>query len=346
MNVPRKAIKAILAGSLACGLGLCTPLASAAVDITGAGSTFVYPVMSKWAASYHSKTNTRVNYLSVGSGGGIAQIKAGKVTFGASDMPLKPEELQASGLAQFPLVVGGVVPVVNIEGVKPGQMKFTGVLLADIYLGKVKKWNDPAIASLNPDLKLPDQNITVVHRVDPSGTTFNWVNYLSKVSEEWKSKIGEGASVAWPTGVAGKGNDGVAMQVNYIKGAIGYVELSYATQKQMSFAQLKNKAGQFVVPSMESFQAAASSADWTKQPDFYQVITDAPGKEAWPIAATVFVLMHKQPKDPTQAAGALEFFRWALQQGQADAKGLAYVPLPESLVQLIQGYWAQNVRAK
>jgi phosphate transport system substrate-binding protein len=317
-------------------------LASAA-DITGAGSTFVYPILSKWSATYNAKTGNQINYQSIGSGGGIAQIKAATVTFGASDKPLAPEELQQSGLAQFPVVIGGVVPVVNLPGVAAGKMKFTGPLLADIFLGKVTKWNDPAIAGINAGLKLPDQKITVVHRSDGSGTTFNWVDYLSKVSEEWKSKVGEGTSVNWPTGVGGKGNEGVAAYVNQIKGSIGYVELAYAMQNKMTFAQVKNKSGSFVTPSLASFQAAAASAAWSA-PDFFEVITDAPGAQSWPITASVFVMMYRQPKDAKASKDALEFFKWALEQGQADAKGLDYVSLPDGLVKKIEGYWAQNIK--
>jgi phosphate transport system substrate-binding protein len=314
-----------------------------AAEITGAGSTFVYPILSKWSATYNVKTGSKVNYQSIGSGGGIAQIKAGTVTFGASDKPLPPQELQEAGLAQFPVVIGGVVPVVNLEGSVAGKMKFTGAVLADIYLGKITKWNDPAISALNAGMKLPDQKITIVHRSDGSGTTFNWVNYLSKVSEEWKSKIGEGTSVNWPVGVGGKGNEGVAAYVNQIKGSIGYVELAYALQNKMVYTQVKNKNGSFVSPSLESFQAAANSADWSAQ-DFFEVITDAPGAKSWPITASVFVLMYKQPKDSQNSKDALAFFKWALEEGQADAKSLDYVSLPSSLAKKIEAYWAQTIK--
>ncbi|MGH8208367.1 MAG: phosphate ABC transporter substrate-binding protein PstS [Steroidobacteraceae bacterium] len=313
-------------------------------DITGAGSTFVYPILSKWSTTYHGKTGNQINYQSIGSGGGIAQIKAATVTFGASDMPLKPEDLQAAGLGQFPVVIGGVVPVVNLEGVKAGQLKFTGPLLADIYLGKVTKWNDAAIKGLNAGVALPDQKITVVHRSDGSGTTFNWVNYLSKVSPDWKTKVGEGTSVNWPAGVGGKGNEGVAAYVNQIKGSIGYVELAYATQNKMSYGSVKNKAGSFVEPTAASFQAAAAGADWTSQPDFYEVITDAPGKDSWPIAASTFVIMYKQAKDAARSKAALEFFKWALNSGQSDAQSLDYIPLPSALTQQIQTYWAKTFK--
>ena len=327
--------------------GLATLLAAGSVhaaDISGAGSSFVYPILSKWSASYNAKTGKKVNYQSIGSGGGIAQIKAATVTFGASDMPLRPEELAKAGLAQFPVVIGGVVPVVNLPGVKAGEIRFTGPVLANIYLGKITRWNDPAIASLNPRVRLPDQKITVVHRSDGSGTTFNWANYLSKVSPEWKTGVGEGTSVQWPAGIGGKGNEGVAAYVNQIKGSLGYVELAYALQNKMTFTKVKNRSGNFVDPSLETFQAGAASADWTEQPDFYEVITDAPGKASWPITASVFVLMYKQPKDEARSAEALKFFKWALEQGQDDAKSLDYVSLPTRLVEQIQSYWAKEIK--
>ena len=314
-----------------------------AAEITGAGSTFVYPILSKWSTTYSTKTGNKINYQSIGSGGGIAQIKAATVTFGASDKPLTPEELQTAGLAQFPVVIGGVVPVVNLEGIKPGQLKFTGPLLADIFLGTITKWNDPAIIALNPGIQLPDRKITVVHRWDGSGTTFNWVYYLSKVSDAWKSKVGEGTSVNWPTGIGGKGNEGVAAYVNQIKGSIGYVELAYATENKMTFAAVKNKNNEFVEPTEQSFQAAASQANWTEHPDFYEIITDAPGAGSWPIAATVFVLMYKQPKDAPQSKEAIEFFKWALEDGASDAKALNYIPLPPALIKQIEAYWVKNI---
>ncbi|MHB1592189.1 MAG: phosphate ABC transporter substrate-binding protein PstS, partial [Sulfuricella sp.] len=292
---------------------------------------------------YNAKTGDKVNYQSIGSGGGIAQIKAATVTFGASDMPLKPEELEKAGLAQFPVVIGGVVPVVNLPGVKAGEMHFTGPVIANIYLGKITKWNDPAITSLNPRVKLPDQKITVVHRSDGSGTTFNWVNYLSKVSPEWQSKVGEGTSVQWPAGIGGKGNEGVAAYVNQIKGSFGYVELAYALQNKMTFTKVKNKSGHFVDPSLETFQAAAAGAEWKAQ-DFYEVITDAAGKDSWPIAASTFVLMYKQPKDAARSAEALKFFKWALEEGQNEAKSLDYVALPTKLVKQIEVYWAKEMK--
>lgn len=340
----RSALSRLLSHGLTVGCtGLLLVNLSVAAEFTGAGSTFVYPILSKWSTTYNGKTGNRVNYQSIGSGGGIAQIKAATVTFGASDMPLKPDDLKAAGLAQFPVIIGGVVPVVNLEGIKPGQLKFTGPILADIFLGKITKWNDPAIAGINPGVKLPDQKLTVVHRSDGSGTTFNWVNYLSKVSGDWKSKVGEGTSVNWPTGIGGKGNEGVAAYVNQIKGSVGYVELAYATQNKMSFAAVKNKNNEFVEPTAQSFQAAAEHANWTEQPDFYQVITDAPGPGAWPIAATVFVMMYKEPKDAQRSKDALAFFKWALEDGQSDAVSLDYIALPTALVKQIEAYWAKNL---
>ena len=273
----------------------------------------MFPILSKWSADYNSANGTKVNYQAIGSGGGITAIKGATVDFGASDAPLKPADLQKLGLGQFPLVIGGIVPIVHIDGVKPGDLKFTGALLADIFLGKVKTWSDPAIVELNPDVKLPDAAITVVHRSDGSGTTFNWVNYLSKVSPEWRDKVGEGTSVEWPTGVGGKGNEGVAAFVSQTKNSIGYVEYAYVLQNKMAYGLVQNKAGKFVKPDAPSFQAAASSADWAKARDFYLIMTDAPGEDAYPIAATVFVLMYKNPKEPPRSKQAFEFFRWALE---------------------------------
>jgi phosphate transport system substrate-binding protein len=318
-----------------------------AAEITGAGSTFVYPILSKWSADYSGKAGININYQSIGSGGGLAQIKAATVDFGASDAPMKPAELQKFGMGQFPLVIGGIAPVVNIDGVQAGQMRFTGPLLADIYLGKIKNWNDPAIAKLNPDLKLPDAAIAVVHRSDGSGTTFNWVNYLSQVSAEWKDQIGVSTSVEWPVGVGGKGNEGVAAFVNQTKNSIGYVEYAYVLQNNMAYGLVQNKAGKFIKPDAASFQAAAASAEWGKAQDFYLIMTDAHGADAYPIAATVFIIMYKQPKDPARANTAIDFFKWALESGQSQADALNYVPLPESLVKQIEQYWkAQFVGLK
>ena len=316
-----------------------------ATQITGAGSTFFFPLVSRWSADYNAATGAQVNYQSIGSGGGIAQIKAGTVDFGASDAPLTSEELDEAGLLQFPVVIGGVVPVVNVEGIEPGELKLTGPLLADIYLDKVTMWNDPAIAAINPGVDLPAKEINLVQRSDGSGTTFNFTNYLSKVSPEWQASIGEGKSVQWPDGVGGKGNEGVASYVQQIDGSIGYVELAYALQNDMSYAQLQNAAGNFVSPSAETFQAAGAGADWAGAQDFNLVITDAGGEQAWPIAATVFALMYKAPQDAQRSAAAREFFTWALENGQQQASALDYVPLPPPLVEQVEQYWAAEFEA-
>jgi len=317
--------------------------AAQAADITGAGATFVFPAMSKWSADYNKATGHRVNYASIGSGGGIAQIKAGTVDFGSTDAPMAPAELAASGLVMFPAVMGAVVPVVNLQGIEPGQLRFSGALIADIYLGKLKTWDDPAIKALNPDLNLPAQRITVVHRSDGSGTTFNFVNFLSKTSPAWKSAVGEGTSVRWPTGVGGKGNEGVAAYTKQIKGAIGYVELSYALTNRMTYAAVQNQAGNFVAPSAESVAAAGANAEWDKAEDFSLVITHAPGEAAYPIAATNFMLMPKRPSDAERAKQALAFFKWVYANGAPAAAELGYVPLPPELVQKVEAYWAAKL---
>ena len=318
--------------------------AAAAVQITGAGSTFVYPVLSAWSADYRKQTGTAINYQSIGSGGGISQIKAGTVDFGASDQPLDPKELAEAGLAQFPIVVGGVVPVVNVSGIDPGKLRLTGPVLADIYAGKIKSWNDPVIARLNPGLSLPSADIVVVHRSDGSGTTFNFTHYLSQISPAWKSGAGEGKTVAWLTGVGGKGNEGVAGYVKQIPNSIGYVEYAYVVQNHMAYALLQNAAGNFVAPSAASFQAAAASADWKSAKDFFLVMTNAPGADAFPITATTFVLMHKQPKDKARSDAALSFFRWAMAKGQPQAQKLDYVPLPADLVSQIESYIGAGIK--
>lgn len=326
--------------------GQAAPAGEKAVsEITGAGATFIYPLLSKWSDEYNKATGHKINYQSIGSGGGIAQIKAGTVDFGSSDKPLPPEELAQAGLAQFPSAIGGVVPVVNLEGVGPGELRLTGPLLADIFLGKIKTWNDPAIAALNPGVKLPAARISVVHRSDGSGTTFNFVNYLSKVSPEWKAKVGEGTAVGWPTGVGGKGNEGVAAYVKQIKGAIGYVELAYATENGMAYTAMQNAAGNWVQPSAETFQAAAAGADWKNARDFSLVITNSPAPQAWPIAATNFILMYKRPKNPERARNTLAFFKWALENGQPQADALHFVPLPKELVEQVEAYWASEIEA-
>ena len=315
-----------------------------AVDITGAGSTFVQPIVTKWSATYAEKTGNHINYGGGGSGAGIAQIKAATIDFGASDKPLSPEELSAAGLGQFPIVIGGVVPVVNIEGVKAGEIKLTGAQLGDIYLGKIKKWNDPALAANNAGVKLPDVAIQAVYRSDGSGTTFNYTNYLSKVSGDWKEKIGEGTTVQWPVGVGGKGNAGVAAYVQQINGSIGYVELAYALQNKMAYTQLQNAAGKFITPNLASFAAAASHADWKSAKDFQLVITNAPGDDSWPITATAFALIYKTPKDASHSKAVVDFFKYAYTEGGKAAEALDYVPLPAALVQQIEAYWKAEVK--
>jgi phosphate transport system substrate-binding protein len=319
--------------------------AAQAADITGAGSTFVYPVLSKWSGAFKEKTSNQVNYQSIGSGGGIAQIKAATVDFGASDKPMESKDLTDLGLGQFPLVIGGIVPVVNFEGMQAGDLKLTGPVLADIFLGKVQKWNDKAIADLNPGAKLPDTLITVVHRSDGSGTSFNFTNYLSKVSPEWKEKVGEGTSVSWPTGVGGKGNEGVAAYVKQIKDSIGYVEYAYALQNKMIYAQMQNHAGKWIKPDKASFSAAAATADWKNAKDFFLIMTDAPGEAAWPITATVWAIMYKTPKDAAHSKVAFEFFKWAFEHGQKEADSLDYVALPDSLVKQIEAYWKSDFKS-
>ncbi|MFZ1907912.1 MAG: phosphate ABC transporter substrate-binding protein PstS [Burkholderiales bacterium] len=317
--------------------------AAMAADITGAGATFPYPIYAKWADAYHKATGIGLNYQSIGSGGGIKQINAKTVDFGASDMPLKPEVLEKEGLMQFPTVIGGDVPVYNLKGFKAGELKFSGALLADIYLGKITKWNDPAIAALNPGVGLPNQAISVVHRSDGSGTTFIWTNYLSKVSPEWKEKVGDGTSVAWPTGVGGKGNEGVASYVQRIDGSIGYVEYAYVLQNKMAYGLVKNRDGNFVSPNAKAFMAAAAGADWSAAPGMYLILTDAPGAHAWPIAGATFILMHKVQDKPANAKQVLTFFKWAYANGDRMAEALDYVPLPDSVVSLIESSW-KNIK--
>jgi phosphate transport system substrate-binding protein len=319
---------------------------SLAADITGAGATFPYPIYAKWADAYRQRTGIGLNYQSIGSGGGIKQIRAKTVDFGASDMPLKPEDLNKDGLMQFPTVVGGEVLVVNVAGVKPGELKLTGKLVADIYLGKLTRWNDPQIVKVNPGLKLPDQNITVVHRSDGSGTTFIFTNYLSKVSSEWKEKVGADVSVSWPAAsdAGGKGNEGVASFVQRIKGAIGYVEYAYAKQNNMVYTQLQNRGGRFLLPNEKTFQAAAAGADWKNAPGFYEILTDEPGADSWPIAGATFILMHKAQASPDRAKEVLKFFDWAYANGDAMALELVYVPLPDAVVNQIQSAWRSQIK--
>jgi phosphate transport system substrate-binding protein len=315
-----------------------------AVDITGAGATFPYPVYAKWAEAYKAKTGIGMNYQSIGSGGGIAQIKAKTVDFGASDMPLKQEDLQAAGLMQFPAIVGGVVPVVNIGGIAPGALKLTGPVLADIYLGKIKKWNEKPIADLNGSLKLPDDPIAVVRRSDGSGTTFIWTDYLSQVNDEWKTKVGSSTAVAWPEGVGGKGNEGVAAYVQRIKGSIGYVEYAYAKRNKMAYVSVQNKDGQFVQPDASTFQSAAAYADWKNAPGFYQILTNQPGKTTWPITGASFILMQKQQDKPQNATEVLKFFVWSFRNGRKMAEELDYVPLPADVTKVIADAWKAQVK--
>ncbi len=313
---------------------------AAAADLTGAGASFPAPIYAKWADAYRKATGNKINYQSIGSGGGIKQITAKTVDFGASDMPLKPEVLDKDGLMQFPTVVGGVVPVVNLPGIKPGELKLTGALLAEIYLGKIKKWDDKAIADLNPGVKLPSRAIGVVRRADGSGTTFIFSNYLSKASPEWKQKVGEGTALQWRTGLGGKGNEGVSAFVQRLPGAIGYVEYAYAKQNKMTYVMLKNAAGNFVAPEDASFKAAAAGADWSKSA-FYEILTDQPGKDAWPITGATFILMHKVQDNPANASEVLKFFDWAYQNGDEMAGDLDYVALPDTLIKLIHNSWNQ-----
>jgi phosphate transport system substrate-binding protein len=313
-------------------------------SITGAGSTFVYPVLSKWASDFKKAGGDEINYQSIGSGGGIAQIKAGTVDFGATDKPLSAEELNSAGLAQFPVVIGGIVPVINIPGAHPGQVKMTGPVLAGIYAGEIKMWNDPQISKINPGLHFPAKAITAVHRSDGSGTTFNFTHYLSQVSPGWKSKCGEGTTVSWNGGIGGKGNEGVAGYVNQIPYSIGYVEYAYVLQNHMAYTLMQNSAGKFVAPNAKTFAAAAATADWSHAKDFYLVMTNAPGANSYPIAATTFVLMYKQPKNVASSQQARKFFGWALSKGQPQALSLDYVPLPAGLVKMIQGYVGSTIK--
>ena len=309
---------------------------STATDITGAGATFPYPIYSKWAETYKKETGIGLNYQSIGSGGGIKQIKAKTVDFGASDMPLKQEELDKEGLVQFPAIIGGVVPVVNLVGIQPGQVKLTGEVLAQIYLGKITKWTDSRIKELNPDVKFPDMDITVLHRADGSGTTFLFTDWLSKVSPEWKDKVGSGTAVKWPAGVGGKGNEGVAANAQRLQGAIGYVEYAYAKKNKLAHVQVKNKAGKWIQPDDDTFKAAASGADW-KNMDV--ILTDQPHQNAWPITGVSYILMHKQQSDPNIGKAVLKFFSWSFTNGNALATELDYVPLPKDVVTRVRNEW-------
>jgi phosphate transport system substrate-binding protein len=317
---------------------------AAAVDLSGAGATFPYPIYAKWADAYKKETGVGLNYQSIGSGGGIKQIQAKTVVFGASDMPLKPDEVTKAGLVQFPTVIGGDVPVVNLDGINPGDLKLDGPTLAKIYLGEIKRWDDAAIKQLNPSAKLPSQAIVVVHRSDGSGTTFIFTDYLSKVSPDWKSKVGANTSVEWPTGIGAKGNEGVANNVAQTRGAVGYVEYAYAKQNKMTTVDMLNKDGKVVSPKAESFQAAATNADWEHSPSFYVILTDQAGAGSWPIAGATFILIHKQPQDPAAATEALKFFSWAYTKGGKMAEELDYVPMPSNVVASIENVWSKDIK--
>lgn len=337
------AVRRLCAAAVAALLAISFADTGQAQDAQGAGSTFVAPMIAKWADSYAKTTGIKIGYDSVGSGAGIERIESGSVDFGATDKPLPPSELAKYGLCQFPIVVGAVVPVVNLPGIAPGQIKFTGRILADIYQGKIKRWDDPAIKDLNEGLSLPSVPINVVHRADGSGTTYNWVDFLAKSSTDWRSKIGVGLTVNWPVGIGGKGNDGVAAAVLHTPGAIGYVEYSTALKNRMAYAQVQNTFKLFILPNPDTFQAAAATVDWRSAPDFSVMMTNAGGAASYPIAATTFAVMYKTPKDRARAAAALKFLKWALEHGDSDATDLKYVPLPSNLVFQIETYWKSHI---
>jgi phosphate transport system substrate-binding protein len=340
MELSMNFVKVIVAAGL---LAVSTP--TFAADITGAGSTFVFPILSKWADAYKKESGNGVNYQSIGSGAGIKQIQAKTVTFGASDAPLKVEQLEKDGLVQWPMVMGAIVPVVNIDGVKPGDMVLDGPTLADIYLAKITKWDDPAIKKLNPNIKLSSEAITVVRRSDGSGTTFNFTDYLTKVSSDWKSKVGSGTAVEWPAGVGAKGNEGVAGNVSQTRNSIGYVEYAYAKQNKMTYTALVNKDGKTVQPTVEAFQAAAANADWAKAPGYYLILTEQPGDKSWPITASTFILMHKDATDKAASQEAIKFFRYAFEKGDKMAEELDYIPMPDTVVKLIQKTWSSEIKS-
>ena len=337
-------MKQLFASMLIGSAAILTSTATFAADMTGAGATFPYPIYAKWAEMYKKSTGNGLNYQSVGSGAGIKQIKAKTVDFGASDMPLPAAELDADGLVQFPAIMGGVVTVVNLDGIAPGAMKLTGPVVADIYLGKITKWNDPQIVALNPGMKLPADDITVVHRADSSGTSFLFTDFLSKTNPDFKAKIGSGTAVKWALGLGGKGNDGVAANVQRIKGSIGYVEWAYAKKNKMSHTQLKNKDGVFLQPDDDNFKAAAASAEWTKTPGFAVVLTDTAGKQSWPITGVSYILMHKSQADGVKGKEVLKFFDWAYKNGGAAAAELDYVPMPANVTKLVQDNWKASLK--
>ena len=331
---------ALLAGVAAAVVSLAFAGSALAAEITGAGSTFIYPVFAKWADTYKSTTGTGLNYQSIGSGGGIKQVEAKTVTFGATDKPLSDDELAKNGLVQFPMVMGGIVPIFNVEGVKPGELVLDAPTLAGIFMGKITKWNDAAIAAINPSLKLPSTPIVVVHRSDGSGTTFNFTDYLGKGSKDWADQIGSDTAVEWPVGVGAKGSEGVANTVKQTAGAIGYDEYAYAAQNNLSYADMKNAAGKVVAPSLDTFASAAANADWAGAKNFHVVITNQPGDNSWPIAASTWVLIHAQPDNAAAAGEALKFFDWAYKNGKDQAKALDYVSIPDNVVALIEKSWS------
>ena len=333
-------VKAIVAAGL-----VAAATSAHAADITGAGSSFIFPVLSKWADAYKKDTGGIVNYQSIGSGAGIKQVQAKTVTFGATDAPLKAEQLEKDGLAQWPMIMGAIVPVVNIDGVKPGDIVLDGQTLADIFQAKITKWDDPAIKKLNPNVNLPAAAISVVHRSDASGTTFNFTDYLAKVSAEWKSKLGSGTAVEWPAGVGAKGNEGVSANVGQTKNSIGYVEYAYAKQNKLTYTALVNKAGKTVAPTTEAFQAAASNADWAHAPGYYLILTDQPGDKSWPIVASTFILMHKDATDKAASHEAIKFFKFAFEKGTKMAEELDYIPMPDSVIKLIEKTWSSEIKS-
>ncbi len=311
--------------------------------INGAGATFPYPLYSKWAEQYQQSTTVKVNYQPIGSGGGIAQIKARTVNFGASDAPLDTRALEEAGLVQFPMIMGGVVPVLNVEGIEPGALRLTPEVIVDIFLGRIKMWNDRRLVKINPDLKLPAKEISVVHRADGSGTTWIFTNYLARVSENWRETVGSGKAVDWPTGVGGKGNEGVAAYVRRVSGAIGYVEFAYALKHEMTHTLLENRAGRFVGPTVESFQSAAANAQWKKAPGFYMLLIDQPGDASWPITGASFILMHQKQRDPAMAKALVDYFSWCFSQGTKQAASLHYVPMPKEVIAQVKGVWRDQI---
>jgi phosphate transport system substrate-binding protein len=342
MEISMNFVKALVAA----GFLAAASTSAMAADITGAGSTFIFPVLSKWADAYKKESGNGVNYQSIGSGAGIKQVLAKTVTFGATDAPLKAEQLEKDGLAQWPMIMGAIVPVVNIDGVKPGDLVLDGATLGDIFLGKITKWDDAAIKKLNPNLKLPSEAISIVHRADASGTTFNFTDYLTKVNADWKSKVGSSTAVEWPVGVGAKGNEGVAANIGQTKNSMGYVEYAYAKQNKLTYTALVNKAGKTVQPTNEAFQAAASNADWTHAPGYYLILTDQPGAASWPITGASFILVYSEPPDPAATGEALKFFGWAYANGGKMASDLDYVPLPAPLVAQVQNTWKTRIHSR